>query len=149
MRLHIAEGSRDAYSVPILQRRLEQARIVAENMYESLNYEHTNEYASESEGAGLSSSPEESEAETAPLLRRYSTKSSISEDAFPTLALTEDQFAMIKSLNRVGWTKFPVHINEARHTHAAIIVRVDREEFREGKIVVNHWLDQLEKAENE
>jgi hypothetical protein len=149
MRVHAAGGGREAYAVPILQERLERARIAAESMYESLNYEHHNEYVSGSEGAGISSSTEDSGEENEPLLRRYSTKSSIPDDAFPTLALTEDQFAMIKALNNVGWTKYPVHINEARHSHAAIVVRMDRESFREGKVVVGHWLDQLQNAEQE
>lgn len=58
------------------------------------------------------------------------------------LALTPDQFAVIDSLNDVGFTKYPVYIHNHRHTHAAIIVRSPKDGFYEGKIVMKHWLDQ-------
>ncbi|KAL4921871.1 putative serine esterase-domain-containing protein [Aspergillus aurantiobrunneus] len=59
----------------------------------------------------------------------------------PTLALTPDQFSMIKSLNAVGFHKYPVYIHHHRHTHAAIVVRMDKPGFEEGHIVIKHWLD--------
>ncbi|KAL1857229.1 hypothetical protein Plec18167_004707 [Paecilomyces lecythidis] len=60
---------------------------------------------------------------------------------FPTLALTPAQFAIIDSLNSIGFRKYPVYIHNCRHTHAAIIVRMPRKAFEEGKLVVKHWLD--------
>ncbi|CAI7643208.1 unnamed protein product [Penicillium crustosum] len=60
---------------------------------------------------------------------------------YPTLALTHEQFGIIDSLNAVGIRKYPVHIQKHHHSHAAIIVRVEKEGFREGKIVMKHWLD--------
>jgi hypothetical protein len=48
---------------------------------------------------------------------------------------------MIQSLDDVGWKKYPVHIHKASHSHAAIIVRMNRARFAEGKLVVQHWLD--------
>jgi hypothetical protein len=63
---------------------------------------------------------------------------------FPTLALTAHQFAMIQALDDVGWKKHPVWIHNVRHSHAAIIVRMNRKSFDEGKIVVGHWLSQFE-----
>lgn len=63
---------------------------------------------------------------------------------FPTLALTPDQFAMIQALDTVGFKKFPVHIHNHRHSHAAIIRRMDKPGFDEAKVVVKHWLDQFE-----
>ncbi|PGH02582.1 hypothetical protein AJ79_07586 [Helicocarpus griseus UAMH5409] len=60
---------------------------------------------------------------------------------FPTLALTPLQFAIIDSLNSIGFRKYPVHIHKARHSHAAIIVRMPKKNFDEGKIVVRHWLE--------
>lgn len=62
--------------------------------------------------------------------------------AFPTLALTDEQFAMIRTLDTVGWRKYPVHIHNVRHSHAAIIVRTNRKSFDEGRLVVRHWLDE-------
>jgi hypothetical protein len=60
----------------------------------------------------------------------------------PMLALTPDQFAMIHALDNVGWSKYPVHIHKNRHSHAAMIVRMDRPTFSEGFIVLRHWLDE-------
>jgi hypothetical protein len=63
---------------------------------------------------------------------------------FPTLALSDVQFEMMDSLNKVGFTKFPVHIQRHRHTHAAIVVRMQKEGFEEGKAVVRHWAARFE-----
>ena len=51
---------------------------------------------------------------------------------------------MIDNLNGVGFTKFPVHIQRHRHTHAAIVVRMDKPGFEEGKVVVQHWAGRFE-----
>ncbi|RMZ79937.1 hypothetical protein DV738_g2980, partial [Chaetothyriales sp. CBS 135597] len=56
------------------------------------------------------------------------------EDAF-------ENFAAIKSLDHVGFKKFPVYIHKSSHSHAAIIVRTSRAAFEEGKLVVKHWLE--------
>ena len=63
---------------------------------------------------------------------------------FPTLALTEDQFKMIENLDTVGFNKHPVHIQKHRHSHAAIIRRMDKASFDEGRMVVKHWLDHFD-----
>lgn len=60
----------------------------------------------------------------------------------PKLALTPDQFAMIQALNNVGWRKYPVYIHKNRHSHAAMIVRMNKATFSEGYIVLRHWLDE-------
>lgn len=60
---------------------------------------------------------------------------------FPTLALTADQFAIIESLDALGFNKYPVHIHKSGHSHAAIIVRKPWKSFQEGKVVIRHWLD--------
>ncbi|KAL4810064.1 putative serine esterase-domain-containing protein [Aspergillus unguis] len=72
-----------------------------------------------------------------------STSKTSSGEKRPTLALTPDQFAMIKSLDAVGFRKYPVYIHHHRHTHAAIVVRVDKPGFEEGHVVIKHWLDQF------
>ena len=59
---------------------------------------------------------------------------------WPTLALTEDQFAMIDNLDTyVGFIKYPVHILKVQHTHAAIVVRMAKDSFKEGHAVSAHW----------
>ena len=60
---------------------------------------------------------------------------------FPTLALSDEQFAMIESLDQVGFAKHPVHIHKGRHSHAAMIVRIAADRYSEGKTVMRHWLD--------
>jgi hypothetical protein len=60
---------------------------------------------------------------------------------FPTLALAPEQFAMIQTLDAVGFRKYHVYIHNARHSHAAMIVRKPRKDFDEGKVVMRHWLD--------
>jgi hypothetical protein len=82
----------------------------------------------------LSSSSESSLVDTAKLLPLQLD--------FPTLALASHQFDMIKSLNNVGFRKYRVHIHKVRHSHAAIIVRMDRKGFAEGRTVIKHWLDE-------
>ncbi|KAK3901455.1 putative serine esterase-domain-containing protein [Staphylotrichum tortipilum] len=48
------------------------------------------------------------------------------EGGFPTLALAPYQFAAIQALDRLPWRKYHVWIHKHRHTHAAIIVRIDK-----------------------
>lgn len=66
------------------------------------------------------------------------------EDEFPTLALTPAQFKAIDVLDGVGWKKFPVYIRKVGHVHAAIIVRMDRKTFDEGRVIVKHWVEGFE-----
>lgn len=61
----------------------------------------------------------------------------------PTLALAPEQFTIIRNLDSVGWRKYFVHIHKQRHSHAAIIVRRDKEDFSEGFVVLRHWLDEF------
>ncbi len=79
---------------------------------------------------------EKSDGDQSPLLER--------PPGLPTLALTTAQFAMIKALDDVGIRKYPVHIHNSSHSHAAIIVRSPRAAFEEGKTVVKHWLDNFQ-----
>jgi hypothetical protein len=60
----------------------------------------------------------------------------------PMLALTPDQFAMIQALDNASWRKYPVYIHKNRHSHAAMIVRMNKPTFSEGYIVLRHWLDE-------
>ncbi|KAI7376937.1 hypothetical protein KC336_g19660, partial [Hortaea werneckii] len=70
-----------------------------------------------------------------------STSSPSSPSPWPRLALSDLQFQMITNLDQhVRFVKFPVHIQNVRHTHAAIVVRTARESFAEGKMVSAHWV---------
>lgn len=73
------------------------------------------------------------------------TKADLKNDSeFPTLALTSEQFAMIDGLDKVGWEKYRVYIHKHRHAHAAIIYRRQGDSFKEGHVVVKHWLSKFE-----
>ena len=61
---------------------------------------------------------------------------------FPTLALAQEQFDMIKNLDSIGFRKYPVYIHKVRHSHAAIIFRRQKSSFDEGKTVIKHWLSE-------
>ncbi|TQS31753.1 hypothetical protein Golomagni_07959, partial [Golovinomyces magnicellulatus] len=60
----------------------------------------------------------------------------------PTLALTPHQFEMIRSLDTLNWRKYPVWIHNVRHSHGAIIARIDKSKYDEGYVVLKHYIDE-------
>ena len=88
-----------------------------------------------------SSSTPASSQDLKSLARQESAKEN---SPFPILALVDEQFDMIDNLNEVGFTKFPAHIKRHRHTHAAIVVRTQKDGFAEGRVVVEHWAKRFE-----
>jgi len=123
-------------------------RREAEDMFENVNHAQEQDYlTAESEEIASPTQPR------SPGIKRKDAESdidSIQEQKrrltpdFPTLALTQDQFKMIEALDNVGFKKHPVYIHNHRHSHAAIIVRMDKKSFDEGRVVVKHWLDKFE-----
>ncbi|KAJ4993313.1 lipid particle protein [Stagonosporopsis vannaccii] len=148
IRLHEAGGAgieTDRYRVPLM---LNAARREVEDMFENVNNAHEQEY--------LGSDSEELASPTQPTSPRFEHKNPVADIEatretkagsalhFPALALRQDQFKMIEALDNVGIKKHPVYIHNHRHSHAAIIVRMDKKSFDEGRIVVKHWLDNFE-----
>ena len=133
------------YRIPLM---VENARTTMESAFANINAGQRQQYLPSAEHTDSPNSVESNkdqngsatEKSTPPALRRKSTSSQSNE--FPTLALTPEQFAMVKALDNVGFRKYRVHIQKVRHTHAAIIVRVQKKDFDEGKVVVRHWLDE-------
>lgn len=130
---------------------LEEAQAVQDRVYERLAGEQTEEY--------LPTPPPESSASSSITVgggkcdekernRRKKQQEgggpSDEGSPFPTLALQKEQFEMIENLDRVGFVKFPVHILKVRHTHAAIVVRMQKESFGEGKVVSEHWVKRFD-----
>lgn len=120
-------------------------RREAEDMFENVNNTQSSDYLTA--GSEEMASPTQP---TSPGFRRTDTESEVGsvEKAkgrapleFPTLALTQEQFRMIEALDNVGFKKHPVYIHNHRHSHAAIIVRMDKKSFDEGRVVIKHWLD--------
>ncbi|KAJ5918405.1 hypothetical protein N7466_009061 [Penicillium verhagenii] len=148
IRLHV-EGKNGAlfgkYKVPLLVRDMQH---VMDEVFESANARQEPAYLSSSDleasdshekntGKGMKSNRFNSDS---------STDSESSEAGFvasqsPKLALTPGQFDIIDSLNDVGFRKYPVYIHKHRHSHAAIVHRIQKESHSEGKLVMKHWLD--------
>lgn len=130
------------YRIPLL----ESAQAVQDRVYESLSQQNEQflptpppEPATEPGSSGASSTTAAGEGKE---LARQETEKEGTD--FPILALTPEQFAMIDNLNDVGLTKYPVHIQNVRHTHAAIVVRSERASFWEGRVVTGHWATRFE-----
>lgn len=134
------------YRVPLL---ITGVREAAESVYENLNSAQSHEYlvaGTEEEAAEEPSSPsleriQTNQSDGAETNQLEKTKSGRQHDV-PVLALADYQFRMIQALDSTGWRKYPVWIHKVRHSHAAIIVRVQKESFSEGKLVMRHWLDE-------
>jgi len=112
------------YRVPLL---ITNIQSTIGEVYESVNNAQSHEY--------LASQAEEELQDSGVLVRN-------DESGFATLALAESQFKMIRALDEVGWRKCGVHIRKARHSHAAIIVRTEKESFGEGRVVLRHWVEE-------
>ncbi|KAL5119561.1 hypothetical protein ACEQ8H_002407 [Pleosporales sp. CAS-2024a] len=125
---------------------LNAVRREAEDMFENVNNTQEADYLSvQSEEVA---SPTQPASPAGGAFARRDTESSLGEKKtrleFPTLALTQEQFGMIEALDNVGFDKYPVHIHNHRHSHAAIVVRMDKKSFDEGRVVVRHWLDNFD-----
>jgi hypothetical protein len=134
------------YRIPLM---ISAARREAEGMFKNANSAEGQDY--------LSAGSEEVASPTQSTSPRWSRKNDAKSDIdsiqeqkkgrtleFPILALTQDQFKMIEALDNVGIKKHPVYIHNHRHSHAAIVVRMDKSSFDEGRIVIKHWLDNFE-----
>lgn len=122
----------DGYRVPVF---IKELREEVENTYEALNSSQNQEYlATEDEDDADAMS-----AEDRNLIQR---ERRLSTPAQPTLALTPHQFEMIRSLDTLKWRKYPVWIHNHRHSHAAIIVRLEKKAFDEGWVVLKHFAEE-------
>lgn len=133
------------YRIPLI---VENARTTMESAFANINAGQRQQYLPSARRTISSDSSESNEnhngsVEKCPLPEPGHKRASSSQSTeFPTLALTPEQFAMVKALDDLGFRKYRVHIQNVRHTHAAIIVRVQKKDFHEGKVVVRHWLEE-------
>ncbi|KAF3387561.1 putative lipase [Penicillium rolfsii] len=154
IRLH-SEGKNSLrfgrYKVPLLVQDVHHAM---EEVFENVNARQEPSYLSSTEEDELSDSAGEKGRAKAQHLDSVASGAGFEEPSNAyigetdqatghchKLALTDDQFAIIDSLNTVGFRKYPVYIHNHRHSHAAIIVRIRKDGFDEGKLVMKHWLD--------
>ena len=136
-----------SYRIPLM---VENARSAMEGAFENMNARQGQQYLPK----GVSDGDSEDQTSDGRQQNGHAEKdhpprtSSVVEgtssrgNEFPTLALTAQQFEMVRALDEIGFRKYRVHIHAVRHTHAAIIVRKQTPSFDEGKIVVRHWLDE-------
>lgn len=128
------------YRVPLLIKGVQEA---VEDAYENLNSSQDNEYLTVDEEGNIESDvPQPAGGRPSTLPRRKSEKSESSQHVFPTLALVPYQFRVVDTLDSLGWRKYPVYIRKVGHSHAAIIVRIQKERYSEGHTVFRHWLDE-------
>ena len=128
------------YRIPLM---IQAVRREAEGMYENANHAQAHNYLSDGSADAASPTQPIRKSTNSDLDSIQKQKDSMALD-FPTLALTPAQFKMIEALDNVGFKKHPVYIHNHRHSHAAIIVRMDKSSFDEGRIVVKHWLDNFD-----
>ncbi|KAI1808056.1 DUF676-domain-containing protein [Daldinia bambusicola] len=119
------------YRSPIWMRDI---RGTVEDIYETLNNSQGESYLRASDDEHHSEQLNKADAGIIALERKKS------HPQFPTLALAPSQFVMINELDKVGWRKYPVWIRNDNHSHAAIIVRSDTPRFKEGLVVLRHWV---------
>ena len=137
------------YRIPLM---VENARSAMEGAFENVNARQGQHYlpgtgSNDSRGGKMSDVQQQNGHAEKGLQSEYGTSSDLTRNSstgskFPTLAMTAEQFEMVRALDEVGFRKYRVHIHTVRHTHAAIIVRNERASFDEGKVVVRHWLDE-------
>ena len=159
IRLHekgLAGVNTAEYRVPLL---IKELRSAVEDVYENLNSSQGQEYlrqpsGGEPDASGSTSSDEndssagdgegvvkqEGAAKRSGDAKILARERRLSVAEQPTLALTPEQFSMIRSLDALGWRKYPVWIHKHSHSHAAIIVRSERSSFEEGRVVLKHWI---------
>ncbi|KAJ5834931.1 hypothetical protein N7447_000957 [Penicillium robsamsonii] len=134
------------YRVPVL---IQDVQHAVEQALENVNAIQEPAYLSNSDTEVSDTAPEKSTRSSVSKSGRNDAESASARRSstmevstyFSKLALTNEQFGIIDSLNAVGIRKYPVHIQKHYHSHAAIIVRTEKDGFREGKIVMKHWLD--------
>ncbi|CAH0018402.1 unnamed protein product [Clonostachys rhizophaga] len=119
------------YRFPLL---IKEIREEMEHAFETLNSSQNQEY--------LASGDEDNAGMAVEQRTRMARERRLSLPAQPTLALTPAQFEMIDGLNSLGWRKYAVWIHKARHSHAVIILRMERKGFDEGRIVLKHFVDE-------
>lgn len=127
-----------SYRIPLM---IENARETVEHALASVN---TGPGHPDSERRDKSEMSEKRHSEVigSAELNRMRSSASAHKPDFPPLALTDDQLAMIKSLDEVGFRKYRVHIHKHRHSHAAIIARRGLQVNDEGEVVMQHWLNE-------
>ncbi|KAK3378069.1 putative serine esterase-domain-containing protein [Podospora didyma] len=121
---------------------IQEMREAVEHTYEDLNSAQDQAYltSSSSTREGGESSEDDEEGQENHALLAAERKQS--QPGQPTLALAPYQFAAVRALDKLNWRKYPVWIHKVSHSHAAIISRIDKETYSEGKVVLRHFVNE-------
>ena len=128
-----------SYRIPLLLEGAVES-MQAREPQDHLDEDDEEDYAANANGKPRKSVPNGS-AQSGDASNEKTTPIRRDDGEFPTLALLPAQFEMIRNLDAVGWRKYAVNIEKVRHTHAAIIVRMERDSFAEGRVVIGHWVE--------
>lgn len=133
-----------SYKVPLL---VQDMRHVMEDAFENANARQDPEYIGSTRRA-LTESPTTVSDKPSRVSDVDQPSAALSHGCgdetpktYATLALTPSQLAIVDSLNKLGFHKYPVYIHNHMHSHAAIVVRIQKKAFDEGRLVIKHWLD--------
>ncbi|KAL8777879.1 MAG: hypothetical protein Q9213_007671 [Squamulea squamosa] len=140
IQLHEQGKGLDGYRIPLLMGG-NSARSAVSGAFRRVNSAQGQDYLPESQDDDSDSDSANDNA-TGDLPKLELKRTSSRKADFPTLALSDEQFEMIRNLDNVGFRKYLVHIQNHGHTHAAIVVRMQKPGFDEGKVVVRHWLNE-------
>lgn len=110
----------------------EQAGVAFDSVIEAVNYKYETQHSGDSSTNEVN---HESDVSVVDQIDLANPKDSLN--------LNKNQRFIIDNLNKLGWKKYPVHISKAKHSHAAIICRYPSPLFDEGKVVIEHWLDEV------
>lgn len=129
----------------------DQADNLIESIYDAIERKNTHtgfveesqRHSTESDGNSLSVTIRE--------LENHSFDQLVSEHGNDMIDLIENlcidlspvQVAIIGSLNKLNWDKYPIYIRKTPNAHACAIVRQLDPNFNEGKIVVDHWVKRV------
>lgn len=115
----------------------DQTDNFVESIFDAMNNEAYNHYANKYEPTI---------PQLDPLLRSENSKKSDNADPF-RLDLHDYQEYIVDKLNSLKWNKYPVLITHSKASHAAAIVRYADPSFDEGKVVVDHFVHHVFKAD--
>lgn len=132
----------DATDEGLKDRVSENVGVVLESVLDAVSqYSDIDQYLDSPAPPASTDNDGSDDSATTPLLTGDLVPESLTTP--PQLSLTPVQRTIIGNLNTLAWTKYAVHIRLAQHSHAAIICRFPNKDFREGKTVIRHWVDDV------
>lgn len=129
----------------------DQADNLIESIYDAIERKNTHTGFVEEAPSNASKVDEKSLAVTIRELENHSRDQLVAKHGEEMVSLIENlyldlpptQVAIINSLNKLNWEKYPIYIRKTPSAHACAIVRQLDANFSEGEIVVDHWVKKV------